>query len=211
MRLAFLIALCVLAPGVQAQQTEPSLVFEGCADARGAPVPAVADTGQAAFVESRQAAAGAALYYTPEALPKRKDLTRAFLFAQACARHNLGLAASGLSLDDARKADCWGLATLLRSQLVGDEAGVAAIQADLDLSPEEWARLPGPPRAFNLAACYREALRLPSSAPPSARQENLNACLHACGDRLFHCQGGALSSSGACMNAFESCEAACGR
>ncbi len=210
MRSAISMCLFVVSLAAQAQQT-PTLVFEGCADARGGPIPAVAEVGQAAFVETRQGSRGVELHYNADALPRRKDLTRAFLFAQACARHNLGMAPVGLSVTDARKADCWGLSTLMRSQLVTDETGVAAIQADLDLSAEEWGRLPGPARVFDLGACYREALRLPSSAPPSANQRDLNACLHACGDRLFHCQGGSLSASGACMQQFESCEAACGR
>ncbi len=200
----------LVASAALAQQT-PSLVFDGCTDAAGRPVVAIADAGQAEFVVSRSNAGRAELHYNANALPRRKDATRAFLFAQACARHNLGLPAAGATPQQARQADCWGLATLMRSQLVSDDAGVAAIQADLDLSAEEWARLPGPPRSFNLAACYREALRLPSSAPPSAGQSALNACLHACGDKLFHCQGGALSGGGACMDAFDACEAACGR
>ncbi|MCB1888195.1 MAG: hypothetical protein KDH20_11365 [Rhodocyclaceae bacterium] len=210
MRFVIPLILLVVSLAAPAEQT-PSLVFEGCTDARGGPIPAVAEPSQAAFVETRQGSAGAELHYNADALPRRKDLTRAFLFAQACARHNLGLAPTGLSVSEARKADCWGLSTLMRSQLVADESGVAAIQADLDLSADEWARLPGPARAFNLGACYREAIRLPSSAPPSGNQRDLNACLHGCGDRLFRCQGGALSASGACMQQFETCEAACGR
>lgn len=210
MRIAIILAVAAAPQLAMAQQTT-SLVFEGCVDARGAAVPAVAAPQQPAFVEARSTASGVELHYNAEALPGRKDLTRAFLFAQACARQNLGLGASGLGVADARKADCWGLATLMRSGLVPNEAAVAAIQGDLDLSADEWARLPGPPRSFNLAACYTEAIRLPSSAPPGRHQQDLNACLHACGDRLFRCQGGALSAAGACMNQFETCEAACGR
>jgi len=210
MRLLTMLPALLVASAATAQQA-PSLVFDGCTDASGRPVPAVVATGQAEFVASRTNAGRAELHYNPDALPRRKDATRAFLFAQACARHNLGLPPSNPTPEQARRADCWGLATLMRSQLVADEAGVAAIQADLGLSDEEWARLPGPRRTFNLAACYREALRLPSSAPPSASQSALNACLHACGDKLFRCQGGALSSGGACMSAFDACEAACGR
>lgn len=204
------LGLALLLPALAHAQQAVSMTFDGCVDAQGAQVPARPMPSQSAFVETRMVGGRAELHYNPGALPGRKELTRAFLFSQACARHNLGLAATGLSPGEARRADCGGLATLLRSRLIVDQAGVDAIQADLDLSADEWARLPGPPRSFDLAACYREALRLPSSAPPGASQRELNACLHACGDRLFRCQGGALSSGGGCMNDFDSCSAACG-
>ena len=187
-----------------------SMTFDGCVDARGQEVKARPSPGQAGFVATRFDHGRAALHYNPDALPRRKELTRLFLFSQACARHNLGIAASGISVAEAKRADCWGLATLMRSRLVADQAAVAAIQADLNLSADEWARLPGPPRNFDLGSCYRQALRLPSSAPPSAGQSDINACLHDCGDRLFKCQGGALSAGGPCMSRFEVCSAECG-
>lgn len=209
MRIA--IAGALLIPFIAVAQTAPSLSFDGCVDRQGRAVPATADPQQSAFVETRLADGGAELRYNPDALPQRKDLTRLFLFSQACARINLGIDPATASIDEARRADCWGLTSLLRSKLVEGDAQVAAIQGDLDLSADEWARLPGPPRSFALAACYREAIRLPADGPPSASQASLNACLHACGDRLYRCQGGALSSGGACMGEFERCEAGCGR
>lgn len=204
--------LCLaLALSLPAHAVQPvSMTFDGCVDEHGAQVAARPAPAQAAFVETRLVDGRAELHYNPDALPGRKELTRLFLFAQACARHNLGIAGGTISPDEARRADCWGLTTLLRSRLVGDEQGVAAIQADLDLGADEWTRLPGPPRRFELASCYREALRLPSAAAPGASQVELNACLHGCGDRLFHCQGGALSAGGSCMHAFDTCSAACG-
>lgn len=209
MRFALVLALLCL-PSLAAAQIAPSITFDGCVDAAGQAVPARLAPAQAAFVETRSVQGRPELHYNPQALASRGELTRAFLFAQACARLNLGLPPLLDSPAAVRRADCWGLAMLMRSGLVTDEREVARIQADLDLGAGEWQRLPGPVRSFELAACTREALRLPSLRPAGLPQDALNACLHRCGDRLFRCQRGALSAGGECIEAFDRCEAGCG-
>ncbi|MCB1906091.1 MAG: hypothetical protein KDH15_01880 [Rhodocyclaceae bacterium] len=208
MRYALILSAALFAP---AHGQQPSLTFDGCVDSAGRPVPAVPDGGQREFVRVRDDGGRLALVYNPDALAERSEATRSFLFAQACARINLGLPATGISAADAHRADCWGLETLRRSRLIIDPDGVAAVQADLDLSADEWSRLPGPERRFELASCQRQAIRLPSADRPDADRRALNACLHGCGDRLFRCQGGALSVAGDCMRVFDACEADCGR
>ncbi|MCB1927850.1 MAG: hypothetical protein KDH17_07410 [Rhodocyclaceae bacterium] len=208
MRYALILSAILIAPA-HAQQA--SLIFDGCVDAAGQPVRAVADVSQRQFVRIATEDGRPVLRYNADALPRRRDLTRGFLFAQACARVNLGMSPDGISVADARRADCWGLETLRRSQWINDSADVSRLEADLDLDADEWARLPGPAHPFSLASCRREALRLPSATRPDGDRRAANACLHACGDRLFRCQKGALSEAGACMSAFDACEAACGR
>ena len=208
MRYALLLSAALAAP---AHAQHASLFFDGCVDAAGRPVRAVADASQRQFVRIANEGGRPALLYNPDVLPRRRDVTRGFLFAQACARLNLGMRSESVSLADAHRADCWGLETLRRSQWIVDPAGVAALEADLHLDADEWARLPGPERRFDFASCRREAIRLPSAARAEGDRRALNACLHGCGDRLFRCQDGALREAGECMQAFDACEAACGR
>ncbi|MCB1896319.1 MAG: hypothetical protein H6945_12935 [Zoogloeaceae bacterium] len=208
MRYALILLVALTAPAFGQQ---PSLIFDGCVDSAGQPVRAVVDASQRQFVRIADEGGRPVLLYNPDALPRRRDSTRSFLFAQACARVNLGMPSHGIGVADARRADCWGVETLRRSQLIVDPAGVAAVQADLDLDEDEWSRLPGPVRTFDLVSCRGEAIRLPSAARPDGNRRAVNACLHACGDRLFRCQKGALSEAGACMSTFDACEAACGR
>jgi hypothetical protein len=147
--------------------------------------------------------------YNPTLLPRLKPATRLFLFAHECARLSLGSGGAGEA--KARQADCLGLATLLQAGLLKREE-LADVQGDLGFTAEEWALLPGPPRSFDLAACpVRGVVRLPSAATPNARQSGWNACVHGCGDRLYHCgkncRGDACESR--CQEPYRQCVAAC--
>lgn len=142
--------------------------------------------------------------YNPELMPNLSVLARQFFFAQACARLALGDAPGAeLAPERAHQADCVGVSILEASGLLRQHAMLQALEAELVFSDEQWGQLPGPRREFNLTACPRKStIRLPLATPPTAKKVELNACIRSCGDRLFACKGGCLSS-------FDQCVAAC--
>jgi hypothetical protein len=152
----------------------------------------------------------AVVRYNPALMPDLPTRARLFFFAHECARVALGQPLGAeRSLQQARQADCWALATLQRS----GEAD-ASLAADLAVPEADWAALPGPARTVDLAACAKPAgaLRLPDSAPPSVTQSRQNRCVHACGDRLWQCQNRCRDEAcrGQCLGHYGSCESACG-
>lgn len=179
------------------------ITYDGCTDYRGRKVQSIQDLSLPAVVQSMEDVDGALLRYNPTALPRLGERARLFLYAQACASLNLGYrAGSALSLRQARRADCWGVTTLRRSGLLSGPGELAAVQAELDFSDAEWAQVPGPRRGFDFEACRSEALRIPRAA--NVTSEQWGACIHRCGDRLFHC-----GRSDACMTAFQQCSSQC--
>ena len=94
-----------------------------------------------------------------------------------------------------------GVTTLSRSGLLGDAAELATLQAELDLADDEWAQVPGPQRRFDLGACRSTALRMPAAG---SGNEQWDACVHRCGDRLYRC-----GRSESCMSTFRQCTAGC--
>lgn len=187
MRLWTILMLCVGQFACNALAQE-QLTYHGCTDAVGNAVPALADTTISVTVESRGADGAAQIHYNPQALPRLRHETRLFLFAQECARHNLGIVTgSPASLAEARRADCHGLDTLMRSGLL--QAGqVNVIQRDLALTAAEWALVPGPVREFALEACVGDQTRGHVLSRPRAEQAGWNACVRACGEQLRACR-----------------------
>ncbi|MCZ4304199.1 hypothetical protein O4G98_05580 [Zoogloeaceae bacterium G21618-S1] len=187
--------LAVLAVPAGAQD----LTFRGCADAVGRAVPSQLDVESPSLVTTQMGQSRPLIVYNPRALPDVTDAVRAFLYAHECARHSLGIARDVPTPEAAQRADCEGLATLRRSGMLVEPGDVTALQSSLVFSPEQWARVPGPPRGFDLNNCpTRRAV--PKSNPA------WNQCVHRCGDRLYHC-----GQSASCLATYNSCQAACQR
>jgi len=176
------------------------LTFRGCTDASGRPVPSRLDEASPLLVTSVREQGHAVIVYNPRALPDISDAARAFLYAHECARHNLGTGNQARTADNATAADCWGLTTLQRSGLLREPGDVAALQSELVFTPAQWQRIPGPARGFELSRCPQRA------AVTAPRNPGWDQCVHACGDRLFHC-----GRSQSCLSAYDRCEAACSK
>jgi hypothetical protein len=201
-----LLAGCLLVVTTHAQvQT----TFDGCTDHSGQAVSSQLDPGLPAVVGTSLDSGRPVIHYNPGQLPELAPAARLFLFADECARHSLGLPPVGpLTLAQAGAADCAAVEMLARSHLVADEAALHGIEAELAATDPQWQRLPGPPRQFQLVACYR-GWRGRIHLGPTTEQPAKNACVHACGDKLWQCQNGHLSDQGACMETYRACSGLC--
>jgi len=197
LRIVFAVLAIALVPSVAGAQ---DLTFRGCTDAAGRPVPSRLDVESPLLVTSVREQGKAVIVYNPRALPDISDAARAFLYAHECARHNLGSAQADRTAENATAADCWGLTTLQRSGLLRDAGDVTALQSELVFTPAQWQRIPGPVRGFELSQCPQRAQSMAPSNP------GWDQCVHACGDRLFHC-----GRSESCLTTYERCEAGCRR
>ncbi|WP_227816028.1 hypothetical protein [Nitrogeniibacter aestuarii] len=197
LRLVFALLACLLMPSLAGAQ---DLTFRGCTDASGRAVPSRVDESLPEVVTTVVEQGRFTLLYNPRALPGISDPARAFLYAHECARHNLGLAREARTVENAKQADCWGLSTLQRSGLLRGEGDVAALQSELVFTPDQWQRIPGPNRGFELASCSLQA------KPAFSPEPGWDMCVHKCGDRLFHC-----GQSQSCLNTYDACVAGCGR
>lgn len=198
----FLVLLVVSAPQAHAQD---SISFHGCTDARGRAVISVADPAAPVVAGTHVEAGRQVIRYNPGLLPELSQAANLFFYAHECARHNLGLPLDRpLSPEQAQRADCWGLDSLQRSGLLRGEADLAALQAELNFTPEQWAVLPGPPRALDLPACQARLSARPRLAAPPAGQDTWNTCARVCADALFVCRGGG------CDETYGRCIAGCG-
>lgn len=209
-RLRRFAAAMMFALPLLAAAAEP-LIFDSCLDARGNSIPAVADAAQTMLVRGDSEQGRTVIRYNPEVLPDLAPASRLFFYAHQCARS--GLPAQANPAAAAAQADCLGLGSLLASKLLRPE-DIPALQAGLAFNDGEWARLPGPPRQFDLAGCRVSSsgvLRLPLATPPSPSQSAWNTCTRTCGDRLWTCQKQCGHAD--CerrINAFSTCKQACG-
>ena len=190
-------------------------LFDGCVDARGRLVSTTVDYGLPRLALAAMENGKAVVRYNPGQLPGLSPRARLFYFAHECGRLALGQAlGTERSIERARQADCWALATLRRSAELPPDEALRALEVELAVGEADWAALPGPARIIDLAACSRPpgALRLPDSAPPSEAQSRLNLCVQGCGDRLWQCQNRCRDGScrGQCLGGYDSCESACG-
>ncbi|MBA4742220.1 MAG: hypothetical protein H2060_05880 [Azoarcus sp.] len=211
-----LVLLCIwlLACVAGAASAQVRTVFDGCVDARGAPVRSVEDASIDAAFSTRIEDGRPVIRYNASQPPGASEAVRLFFYAHECARLGLGLAPDALrTVGDAWRADCRALDTLLQSSLIR-RADVPRLQADLDaLSDAARERLLGPRRDIDLPACARAGIARPLALPASRApgQDRWNTCVHACADRLLACQrascGGLDCPS--CLPAHESCVAAC--
>ncbi len=198
----FLVLLVVFAPPAFSQET---ISYHGCTDARGRAVLSVADPASPVVAGTHVEAGRRVIRYNPALMPELSQTARLFFYAHECARHNLALPLDRpLSAEEAQRADCWGLDSLLRSGLLRSAADLAALQAELRFTPEQWALLPGLPREFDLPACQARIAAHPRLAAPPAGQDAWNACVRVCGDALFACRGAG------CDDEYGRCIARCG-
>jgi len=200
-----------LALGGSVARGEEVTTFHGCLDAAGRAVPSLLDPALERVVETDQDAGAVVIRYNPERVSELRPATRLFLFAHECARHELGLATGRTrTLIDARRADCAGLATLLRSKLI-ETGDVAGIEGDPALRADTWALLPGPARRLALGACLDELAARPSLATPVAHQPDWNVCVRSCGETLRACRPGCRTPAacGACQQTYEQCSRMC--
>lgn len=196
---AVLAQLCA-GGGAHAQE---QVSYYGCTDTEGRTVAAVSDPGLDRVVASRPGVRE--IRYNESVLLRLLPEARLFLFARECARHNLGQPLDGVpSAADARRADCHGLQSLLRSGLI-DAARIDALERELQFSADEWERIPGPPRTFALRACVAENAAHRLLTRPTPAQPEWNACVRGCGERLRAC----VPRTAACDDAYERCVALC--
>lgn len=202
-----LTALLVGSGLVQAQ------TIDGCIDAQGRAVPAIADDLLPGVAQATIEDGHAVVRYSSAALPRLSPTTRMFFFAHECARIALGHPiVAPRTPGTARQADCWALVALQGSNFITGDAALRELQSELQFTDAEWRLLPGPKREFHLDACtVRGALRMPGGAAPSQVQLGADRCVHACGDRLWQCQSRCPDAGcrSRCESAFGRCEADC--
>lgn len=207
MRLSALLALCLalLAPHAHADSVE----LDSCFDAAGKAIRGELDTALPVLVRAGMLEGRRVIRYNPDLLPEVSAGAKQFFFAYECARTAMGARpGSQATLAQARRADCVALSALRSSGLLGAPNAVQALQAELVFSDEDWSRLPGPRRGFDLPACPAQAgIRLPLATPPSENQMEWNNCVRACGDQLLRCQHKAAGEG--CQGSYDRCEAAC--
>ncbi|MEC5385424.1 hypothetical protein VVD49_06790 [Uliginosibacterium sp. H3] len=204
MKQLFAAFLMMLAWPVLAQ----NMAFNGCTDAKGKPVAALADDKLQAVAQYGLADGQPVIRYNPQLLPRLLLETRLFVYAHECGRQYLGFPATGdRTAVQARQADCWAYDTLKRSALSSAPV-LAAVEDDLNMVAEDWAVLPGPAREVKLASCggapaaTKGSLALPSGPARSKWDQ----CQQSCGAKLRSC-----GRSETCQIAFNQCSVACGQ
>lgn len=189
---------------------EVETTYQGCVDAEGRSVPSIRDTTIAMVAQGRVEGGTSVIRYNPGVLPQLLPASRLFLFAHVCAGINLGHSPEQiLTKAQSREADCHALGTLVRSALVKPHE-VEAIEANLAFSSQDWQKVPGPAREFQLLACLHEIAGRPSLTTPAAGQVFWNRCVHTCGDALLTCRNACSGTScNACQERYEGCSAMC--
>ena len=182
---------------------QASTLPESCTDSRGRVITVETDYVQEELVRS----VSGRIRYNPRVLPEMAPSTRLFFVAQACARASS--AADTPTLAQAHRADCVAY-RMLKANVLLNDSELTDLARQLVFTAAEWEKLPGPPRRFDFTDCAAAGtvLRLPLATPPSLEQSAWNACAHACGDRLWHCQQG--SADNACLNHYDTCLKGCG-
>jgi hypothetical protein len=195
--------LLMLAWPVMAQ----NMTFDGCTDAKGNAVEALADNKLPAVAQYGLADGKPVIRYNPQLLPRLLLETRLFVYAHECGRQYLGFPATGeRTAIQAREADCWAYNTLKRSVL-STAPVLSAVEDDMNMVAEDWAQLPGPAREVKLASCAAGPVTKGSLALPTGPgRDKWDKCQQACGSKLYSCGRGA-----SCEAAFNHCSAACGQ
>jgi hypothetical protein len=142
-----------------------------CYDFRGIPVqyipnPGINDAAMAAHVNGMPV-----VYVNPQALPFLPQEVQMFTWAHECAHHALGHAVRNIPFSREQEADCWSITELVKQGYLSRDQ-VPIVQRTLSMSPGDATHLPGPQRAYNLAACFR-------SAAPDATDSDSDSCRHA--------------------------------
>jgi len=195
--------LLMLAWPVMAQ----NMAFDGCTDAKGNAIPALADDKLEVVALAGLSEGKPVIRYNPQILPRLLLETRLFVFAHECGRQYLGFPATGdRTLIQAREADCWAYSTLKRSVL-STAPVLSAVEDDLAMAPDDWKQLPGPAREIKLASCPAGPVTSGSLALPTGpARDKWDKCQQGCGAKLFSC-----GRSASCEATFNKCSAACGQ
>jgi hypothetical protein len=198
-----------LAGGANAQP----MAGEGCFDASGRSVISVDTPDLPVLAKAAIEGGEPVLRVNTSVIAGLSPRAQLFFYAHECARHALGHPLSAApTLERARRADCWALATLRGSGALDEPGAVQALEAELRFSAEQWRLLPGPVREVELTGCRAgSVLRLPAGGPPTPALESSNRCIHACGDRLWQCQNRCAEAGcrGRCEAVYDDCEARC--
>lgn len=124
-----------------------------CHDAAGKIVPSATDTSSPYVFRTVVKDGVASIVYNPNRLARLSQQSTLFLYAQECARLNMGMAGSQQNtLLQARTADCRAINNLKKAGQVTDEE-IPFIEGDLVFSDEEWKEVAGPVRGYALATC----------------------------------------------------------
>jgi hypothetical protein len=184
-----------------------TMTFDGCTDAKGNPVSALADDKLPVVAQYGLDDGKPVIRYNPKVLPRLLLETRLFVYAHECGRQYLGIPATGeRTIVQAREADCWAYNTLKRSVL-STEAVVSAVQDDMNMVADDWTSLPGPARGVSLASCAAAPVAKGSLVlPMGLAREKWDKCQQACGSKLYSC-----GRSAACEATFNKCSEACGQ
>lgn len=184
-----------------------AVIPETCTDGQGHNIAIEANYAQDQLVRTELRRKLPVIRYNPRVLPEMAPGTRLFFVAQACAQTSSAM--DPPTHAQAYRADCVAYRMLKSNGLMSD-AELADLARQLVFTSMEWQKLPGPPRGFDFTNCEAagNVLRLPLATPPSAAQANWNACAHACGDRLWHCQQGGAHDT--CLGSYDSCLKGCG-
>ena len=190
-----------------------------CLDAAGKPVPSVNDTASPLLFRTEVKDGTARIVYNPERLTRLSQQATLFLYAQECARLNMGMAGvQQNSLEQARAADCRAINRLKAAgQVTNDE--IPFIEGDLILSDAEWTDVAGPQRGFALSACQGDMPVLAQQQAASAGGNTLamvragatatpewDACVRRCAQPMLRCGG-----SESCLTPHLACVDRCGQ
>jgi hypothetical protein len=204
MKQLFAALLLMLAWPVMAQ----NMGFDGCTDAKGNAVAALADDKLQAVAQYGVADGQPVIRYNPQLLPRLLLETRLFVYAHECGRQYLGFPPTGeRTAIQARQADCWAYSSLKRSVL-STAPVLAAVEDDLNMVAEDWAVLPGPAREVKLASCGAAPVATKGglALPTGPARDKWDTCQQACGAKLYSC-----GRSAGCEATFNQCSAACGK
>ena len=208
----FLTALCLTSA------SQASDVLVNCQTASGQLIPVVETTSQPEVASVSFTNGTPTLYVNNSTLPQLSPQARGFLYARACVQAQNEAMAADNTLEQIRSNDCGAVASLYRSGMLGSgsPAQLARIQIDLAEADPQWQYLPGPSRDLALAQCTTDSRYMHSgtvvglSGKNIPRSESWNRCTVGCGDRLYRCQNGRLSTGGKCMETFRQCADRCG-
>lgn len=200
-----------------AQPADGQTASFNCLDAAGQPVPSTTDTASPVLFRTEVKDGAARIVYNPERLTRLSQQSTLFLYAQECARLNMGMAgAQQNSLEQARSADCRAINRLKAAGQVTAEE-IPFIEGDLVLSEDEWREVAGPVRGFALAACQGDQPVLAQAAPAdgntlamvragAAATPAWDACVRRCAQPMLRCGG-----SESCLTPHLACVDRCGQ
>lgn len=162
----------ILLLAVSASPAAAQIIYEGCTDPFGNPVPSIQATHIPDVAIATMHNGGPAIFYNPFVLQNLPPIVRRFFYAHECAHHQLGHILTGQNNMIAEQAaDCWAAHAVQRTGATTFEMNVIA-QTLAGFGPGDWTHLPGPRRAINLGACLQQP---PPAPPPPA---------HACCDTI---------------------------